>query len=243
MGRYSELENRWLKYKIKTLIYKLIIPLFVILILLLIYFFIKDGVDTNQTIIETNTTTPESSYSSTSISPELNKTLKADFGFVDRIKDKVQKEGLAPPPPPTTKIDLPPPIVIPASSSSSSSSQKSSSSSTMGFNLQSKEMNTKADKLELLESKFKQSNDIKDALELSREFYKVKNYPKALNWAIIANGIDSKNADSWIMFAKSKYKIGDRGKAIEALEIFSKTSNSTRDVLLVLEAMKRGILE
>lgn len=90
----------------------------------------------------------------------------------------------------------------------------------------------------LLEERFKRNGDFETALTLSEEYYKNSDYQKALKWAVGANSIDSKNEKSWILFAKSSYKLGRKQDAINALENFSKTggSDQTRALLRQLKA-------
>jgi len=78
----------------------------------------------------------------------------------------------------------------------------------------------------LLEERFKRNGDFETALTLSEEYYKNSEYQKSLKWAVSANSIDSKNEKSWILFAKSSYKLGHKQDAIGALENFAKTGGS-----------------
>lgn len=83
-----------------------------------------------------------------------------------------------------------------------------------------------ADLTQLLEERFAKNGTIDTALTLSDEYYKKGDYQKALKWAINANSIDAKNEKSWILFAKSSYKLGRKQDAINALENYAKTSGS-----------------
>jgi hypothetical protein len=78
----------------------------------------------------------------------------------------------------------------------------------------------------LLEERFRRNGDFETALTLSEEYYKNSDYQKALKWAVSANSIDSKNEKSWILFAKSSYKLGRKQDAINALDNFAKTGGS-----------------
>lgn len=94
---------------------------------------------------------------------------------------------------------------------------------------------------ELLEDRFKRNADFETALGLSEEYYKIGEYQKALKWAISANSLDSKNERSWVLFAKSSYKLGRKQDAINALENFTKTSDSEQARIL-LRQIKAGEL-
>ena len=74
--------------------------------------------------------------------------------------------------------------------------------------------------------KFENKKDPKIAIFLSNLFYKKKEYKKALNWAIIANELDSSNDKSWILFAKASVKLNKKNQAIKALKIYLKTHPS-----------------
>lgn len=80
--------------------------------------------------------------------------------------------------------------------------------------------------IEVLASRYSKNPDAATAISLSEIFYKQGNYQKSLKWAMNANAIDPKAEKSWIMFAKSSYKLGRKQDALNALENFSKTSSS-----------------
>ena len=62
---------------------------------------------------------------------------------------------------------------------------------------------------------------------ISEKFLEQKKYKKALKWALISNEIDDKNENSWILFAKSKMKMGKKQDAINALNAYLKNNHST----------------
>jgi tetratricopeptide (TPR) repeat protein len=80
--------------------------------------------------------------------------------------------------------------------------------------------------IETLQERYDKNPNLPTALAISIEYYKTKDYQKALNWAINANALDSKNEKSWILFAKASYKLGKKTDAVNALENFVKTSPS-----------------
>ncbi|MCI4399999.1 MAG: CDC27 family protein [Campylobacteraceae bacterium] len=82
------------------------------------------------------------------------------------------------------------------------------------------------DPIDALAEKYAKNPDAQTALSLSELLYKRGSYQKALKWAINANSLDPKNEKSWIMFAKSSYKLGRKQDAINALENFSRTNPS-----------------
>ncbi len=82
------------------------------------------------------------------------------------------------------------------------------------------------DLIDTLAEKYAKNPDAQTALSLSELLYKRGSYQKALKWAINANSMDPKNEKSWIMFAKSSYKLGRKQDAINALENFARTNPS-----------------
>lgn len=77
-----------------------------------------------------------------------------------------------------------------------------------------------------LKDKFEKTQNIIFALMLSEEYYLNKNYGESNKWALIANGIDSDNEKSWVWFAKSKVKLGQKEDAIVALKAYLKNNKS-----------------
>ena len=86
----------------------------------------------------------------------------------------------------------------------------------------SKKNNTDNTTYTLLEKKFKKTSDYKIALKLSRLYYASKNYKKALKWSMIANELNQKDDGSWLLFAKSKIKLGEKEIAKKALMTYNK---------------------
>lgn len=91
----------------------------------------------------------------------------------------------------------------------------------------------------LLEERFKKNGDFESALALCEEYYKNEEYQKALQWAINANSIDSKNEKSWALFAKASVKLGRKQNAESALENFARTSGS-ENIKTLLRQIKAG---
>ena len=79
-----------------------------------------------------------------------------------------------------------------------------------------------------VERRFNQSHDIDDSLFLARGYYAKGEYRKATFWALQTNKLNSKIDDSWIIFIKSKVKLGEKNEAIHILESYVKKSNSYR---------------
>ena len=80
--------------------------------------------------------------------------------------------------------------------------------------------------IKYLKERFEKSHNIIYALMLAEEYYLSKNYQDSNKWSIIANTIDADNEKSWILFAKSKLKLGHKQDAISALEAYLKNNKS-----------------
>ena len=79
-----------------------------------------------------------------------------------------------------------------------------------------------------VEKRFDSLGSISDSLFLARNYYNRKNYDKAVHWAIESNKINDKLEESWLIFAKSKYKLGAKNEAKSALSVFIKRTNSKK---------------
>ena len=63
-------------------------------------------------------------------------------------------------------------------------------------------------------------------IELSKEYFKNKDYKDALKWAKLANLQNKKNPLSWIIAAKSLYQLGKKKEAIKLLKIYNSYYNN-----------------
>ena len=77
------------------------------------------------------------------------------------------------------------------------------------------------------------------AIMLAEEYYTNKNYSECNKWALIANNIDAENEKSWIWFAKSKVKLGQKNDAILALKTYLK-SNKSQSIQSLLNQIMVG---
>jgi len=93
--------------------------------------------------------------------------------------------------------------------------------------------------IETMKAKFEKSNNSREALLISKAYYKEGNYKNAEKWALSANKLNSSLEESWLMFAKSKAKLGKKEEAIKILASYYKRSNSgeARDLI---GQIKRG---
>ena len=90
-----------------------------------------------------------------------------------------------------------------------------------------------------VEKNFSSSRSYHDSLYLARAYYKKGNYPKAQKWALVTNDLNSKLEESWLIFAKSKVKMGERREAEQILSAYIGKTNSTKAKAL-LRKIKKG---
>ncbi len=87
--------------------------------------------------------------------------------------------------------------------------------------------------------RFKKTNNPVLSLFIAKKYYELGNYHKSYNYALITNQIDSTIEDSWIIFAKSLVKLGQKERAVKTLEAYIKTSSSNKAKIL-LDNIKLG---
>lgn len=97
------------------------------------------------------------------------------------------------------------------------------------------------DDLEYLKLKFSETNSVYFALDIANTYYSKGNYKEARDWALTANKLNSKNDESWIVFAKSSYKLGFKEQAINSLNNYLKNNNSKK-IKDALDLIKKGQL-
>ncbi|SFZ98960.1 Transformation system protein [hydrothermal vent metagenome] len=74
--------------------------------------------------------------------------------------------------------------------------------------------------------RFSVSPNVDDSMFLARIYFKNRNYSKAAKWALETNKLDDTIEESWLIFAKSKSKIGQKNEAIRVLTEYVKKTNS-----------------
>jgi hypothetical protein len=77
-----------------------------------------------------------------------------------------------------------------------------------------------------VEKRFYQSHDTDDSLFLAKSYFRKGNYKKSEYWALQTNKVSSNIEESWIIFVKSKVKLGHKNEAIQILNNYVKRSNS-----------------
>ena len=72
-------------------------------------------------------------------------------------------------------------------------------------------------------------------IELSKRYFINKDYKNALKWAKLANLQNKKDPISWIIAAKSLYKLGKKEEAIKLLKIYNSYYNNKKIKKLLKE--------
>lgn len=101
-------------------------------------------------------------------------------------------------------------------------------------------INTQKLTLEQMLQNYKKAPSIDLANMIANEYFQQKKYKKAMQWAIKANNFDTDNEESWIIYAKSAYRLGDKNKAINALKIYLYKHKSPKAQNLLEQMLQKG---
>jgi hypothetical protein len=77
-----------------------------------------------------------------------------------------------------------------------------------------------------LEKKFEENKDAKIATSIAKKYFDKKKYKQSEKWSLIANELDSSNEESWIIFARSKFRQNSKKEAIKILQTYNENANS-----------------
>ncbi len=81
-------------------------------------------------------------------------------------------------------------------------------------------------KVEILKDRLEVSPNAATAIEVSELYYRTEDFKESLKWALNANDLDKENESSWLLFAKSSFKLGQKERAISALREYVQRSGS-----------------
>ena len=87
--------------------------------------------------------------------------------------------------------------------------------------------------------RFKINNNPALSLFVAKKYYELGKYNKAYNYALITNEINSNIEASWIIFTKSLVKLNEKEMAIKTLKTYYKHSHSNTAKIL-LDEIKTG---
>jgi len=82
--------------------------------------------------------------------------------------------------------------------------------------------------LKEIEARFNAAPDSDDSIFLAQEYFKKEDYKKSAYWSLKTNKINGFIEESWIIFAKSKVKLGQKNEAINLLSQYIKKTGSEK---------------
>lgn len=91
-------------------------------------------------------------------------------------------------------------------------------------------------------ARFKKNKNPVLSLFIAKRYYQIGEYQQSYNYALITNELDSTIEDSWLIFAKSLYKMDQKEMAIKTLKSYIQESSSVK-AKLALDQMEKGTLE
>ena len=98
--------------------------------------------------------------------------------------------------------------------------------------------NAKDDIAEII-TRFKKNNNPALSLFVAKKYYELGEYKKSYNYALLTNKINNEIESSWIIFAKSLVKLGEKDMAMKTLKAYIRSSHSNNAQLL-LDEIKSG---
>lgn len=86
---------------------------------------------------------------------------------------------------------------------------------------------------EALLKNFHSSNNFKTAYSLAEFYFNKKEYLKSISWSKEASRLEPTSDKPWIIYAKSKFYLGDKSESIRSLEVFLAyaSSKEAKDLL------------
>lgn len=103
---------------------------------------------------------------------------------------------------------------------------------------------SKNDLVNIKKADFNRTNDYGVAIEIAEFYFKNKDYKNSIDWALKASNADSKGqqkVESWIIYAKSLYKMGKQQQAMDVLNRYISSTNS-KEAIDTLNNMRQGII-
>jgi len=95
--------------------------------------------------------------------------------------------------------------------------------------------------MSIMKQKFARNKNPRDAILIARAYYNAGNYKKSEEWALKANSLNSHLNESWLIFAKSKNKMGKRREALKILITYYNKSKSSKVKALIDKLRLEGI--
>ncbi|MEA3521363.1 MAG: hypothetical protein U9R50_00145 [Campylobacterota bacterium] len=174
-------------------------------------------------------------------------TIKPSLHFIDSLK-YIPEEVISPKKPepkPLAKQIVAPKIenheditqVLEANTKPTLKPENNPSTQHFQINIQQEESDIQA-----VIKRFKNNKNPALSLFIAKRFYAIGNYSDAYNYALMTNELNSEIEESWLIAAKSLYKLGQKDKAINLLKKFILNSHSIR-AKMILDQIKNGSLQ
>jgi len=85
---------------------------------------------------------------------------------------------------------------------------------------------------------YQSENTYSSALKISKMYFEKRDYKQAVKWSKIANSLDSRKEEAWLIYAKSEYILGHKKRAKSILRIYTNSSNSRKARKLLMSWKK-----
>lgn len=237
-----ELESQWKHYKLKSFLpYIILTVLFLIAITVILFLTL-----TNKKLLEKNIVELEEQDKKVevieevmeeTVRPEVEKLIiSPSFNFIQEIKNEPKTptiEQRPTPKPEKVEIKKPPVQKSPPKQAEKVLKQvvKTKAIEKKQTSISISRKNTIDDINDVIK-RFNKNNNPALSLFVAKKYYELSEYKKSYNYALITNEINNDIESSWIIFAKSLVKLGQKNKAIKVLNKYISHSNSNRASML-----------
>lgn len=93
----------------------------------------------------------------------------------------------------------------------------------------------------IMKQKFEQNKNPREAILIAKAYYNAGNYKQSEAWSLKANNLNSNLDESWLIFAKSKDKMGKRREALKILVAYYNKSKSSKVKALINKMRAKSI--
>jgi len=270
MLNVQELERKWLRYKIRSYLPYIIVSVSVIALSLFAFLYSSSTEDITKNTIQTQNSTPvvkkqeilktakpvKMTVTKEVITVDENKNknrvmITPSLNFIETLKN-MPKERVIP-----VKKERPKKTLKPTKNSSDvkvvehKDIPKITYKNTKTVSLEKKKpvhanfsINTKQEEADIQDviRRFKNNKNPALSLFVAKRFYIIKRYTEAYNYALATNELNSEIEESWIIAAKSLYKLNREQEAVRLLNRFIDDSQSMRARML-LEQIRNGSVQ
>ena len=253
MHNIQELEKKWLNYKIKSFIPLFTISLFSIILLIFIFtFYKKDIVQIPAKKIIITHTEPikerkeeqvvikETVPIIKTIVPKVQKTLTSketlvltpSLDFIKNLRSNTKTSYQSKSFPSTKETPQVPKVAQNKTLANTPIQEEIIKNEIIKQSIKITKQETQAD-IQHVIKRFQKNNNPALSLFVAKKYYKLKDYKKSYNYALITNQINNEIDESWIIFTKSLVKIGKKDKAIKTLKKYIEHSHSANAKILL----------